>query len=75
VAFSFILWPVIRFAVNDETVRAVMFILMIMPVGNTAVLLAGRYEKDEELAAKTVFVTTFVSIITIPLCLEILNVI
>ena len=75
VAFSFILWPILKLAVSDDLIRAVMFILMIMPVGNTAVLLAGRYEKDEELAAKTVFVTTFVSIITIPLCLDILNVI
>ena len=75
IAFAFILWPVMKLAVSDELIRAVMFILMIMPVGNTAVLLAGRYEKDEELAAKTVFVTTFVSIITIPLCLEILKVI
>lgn len=70
-----LVWPLMKFTISDELIRSVLFILFLMPVGNTAVLFATRFEKNGELAAKTVFVTTLISILTIPLCLNILNVI
>lgn len=40
---------------------------MAMPVANSAVIFAGEYGKDEIFTAKTVFMSTFISIATIPL--------
>ena len=41
-------------------------IMLSMPVANTAVLFATEYKNDENLAAKTVFITTLMSLISIP---------
>ena len=70
----FPIYFLMRLVVADELVRNVLFILCIMPVANTSVLFANRYKKDEELAAKNVFVTTLVSIVSIPVILSVLNV-
>ena len=70
-----LVWPLMKLLIDDTLIRSVMFILFLMPVGNTAVLFASRYQKNEELAAKTVFVTTLASILTIPFCLNVLKVI
>lgn len=40
--------------------------MLAMPVGNIAVLFATEYQKDVALAAKAVFMTTLLSIVTIP---------
>lgn len=60
-------WPIIRYAIADEFIRGVIFVLILMPVANTSVLFAIRYDKGEELATKNVFMTTVLSIITVPL--------
>lgn len=67
-------WPLMKLVIADDLIRSVMFILFLMPVANAAVLFATRFEKDEELAAKTVFVTTLISIATIPGVLSLLHV-
>ena len=69
-----LVWPLMKLLIDDTLIRSVIFILFLMPVGNTAVLFASRYQKNEELAAKTVFVTTLASILTIPFCLNVLKV-
>lgn len=69
-----LVWPLMKIVITDDLIRTVMFILFLMPVANTSVLFATRYQKNEELAAKTVFVTTLISILTIPLCLNVLKV-
>lgn len=74
IAVPLAVWPLMKLTVSDSLIRSVLFILFLMPVGNTSVLFATRFEKDEELAAKTVFVTTLSSIVTVPLCLNILNI-
>ena len=43
-----------------------LIIILGMPVANGAVLFAKRYQQNEFLAAKTVFLSTLLSIITIP---------
>lgn len=45
-----------------------------MPVGNTVVLFATQYQKDQTLATKGVFVTTLFSLVTIPLVFAVLNI-
>ncbi len=67
-------WPVLYYAISDEFIRGVIFVLILMPVANTAVLYATRYEVGEKLATKNVFMTTVLSIITIPVAFMFLTV-
>lgn len=62
-------FPLMKLVIPDEFIRNIMFVLFLMPVANTAVLFATKYGNDEELAAKNVFVTTLLALITIPLCI------
>ncbi|MFA9464276.1 MAG: AEC family transporter [Velocimicrobium sp.] len=50
----------------DETARGVSLILTSMPAGTTTALLAAKYGADVEFASKCVFVTTMLSLITVP---------
>lgn len=50
----------------DETLIGVLTIMSAMPAGTTTALLATQYNLDDELASKIVFVTTLLSIITVP---------
>lgn len=61
-----IAYPVLSFFIQDPLILGVSLIMIAMPVGNIAVLFATEYQKDVALAAKTVFMTTLLSIITIP---------
>lgn len=62
-----IAYPVLSFFIQDSLILGVSLIMIAMPVANTAVLFATEYQKDVALAAKSVFMTTLLSIITIPL--------
>ena len=43
-----------------------------MPSGSISSLLAAQYEKDEDLAAEAIFLTTICSVVTIPLMVMLL---
>lgn len=58
---------VMRLLNFNETVTGISFILTAMPAGTTTALLAASYGVDEDFAAKTVFVTTALSLITVPI--------
>lgn len=51
----------------DETLIGVFTIMSSMPAGTTTALLAAEYELDEAFASKIVFVTTVLSVITVPI--------
>jgi len=51
----------------DEIISGVALILTAMPVGTTTALLAVKYNADVDFASKCVFVTTMLSLITVPL--------
>lgn len=61
------LFYVARALINDEFILGIVFIMLLMPVANTGLLFATEYGQDEKLAAKTVFITTSMSLVTIPL--------
>lgn len=67
VIIPIIAYPILSFFIKDALILGVSLIMISMPVGNIAVLFATEYHKDVALAAKTVFMTTLLSIITIPL--------
>lgn len=59
-------YPVLKLFISDPLLLGVTLIMIAMPVANSAVLFATQYNGDEALAAKTVCITTLLSIITIP---------
>ena len=62
-----LLWFPLKWLVHDELILGISLIMISMPIANTAVLFATEYDGNEMLAAKTVFITTVMSIGTIPL--------
>lgn len=56
----------------DSTVAGVALVLTAMPVGTTTALLAAKYNADVDFASKCVFVTTLLSLITVPILLMLL---
>lgn len=66
------IFPVIAYFVTDPLLRGITLVNVAMPVANSAVLFANEYGGDVELAAKSVFITTLISVITIPLIVSLL---
>lgn len=50
----------------DETLIGVLTIMSSMPAGTTTALLADSYDLDVQLSSKIVFISTIISIITVP---------
>ena len=61
------LWPLLNLTIKNEYILAITMVMLCMPVANNAVLFAVEHNKDEELAAKNIFISTILSIATIPL--------
>lgn len=61
-----IAFPILQFFIQDTYLLGITFIMIAMPVANSAVLFATEYGGDIKLAAKTVFLTTLLSVVTIP---------
>lgn len=62
-----IAYPILNMFIGDPLILGITLIMISMPVANSAVLFATEYEGDVSLAAKTVFMTTLLSVVTIPL--------
>jgi hypothetical protein len=58
--------------VSSEYLQQLLYLLILTPVANSAVLLATEYGFDEKLAAKGVFVSTVLSVVTIPLMAQLI---
>lgn len=63
-----LLWIPLSAIIKSEILLTVTFILFAMPVANNAVLFANTYDGDSELAARSVFLTTLFSLLTVPMC-------
>lgn len=66
-AIPILLWFILRNIITDEFILGITLVLLSMPVANVAVLLATEHDNDEILAAKGVFITTLISMVTTPL--------
>ena len=62
-----VVFPLLKYAIQDPLILGVFFILFIMPAASNCVLFATNYQNDEVLAARTVFISTMLCILTIPL--------
>ncbi|WP_249028933.1 AEC family transporter [Tannockella kyphosi] len=60
-------FPLLSYFVKDTYILGISFIILAMPIANSAVLFSIEYDGDVDTASKSVFLTTLVSVITIPL--------
>ena len=61
-------FPLIKF-IKDTFSLQITFIMLAMPAASTSVLYAKEYGSDESFAARCVFLSTLLSVLTIPLLL------
>lgn len=61
-----LVWAGLRLIVRDEILMQVYTVLLLMPVANNSVLFSLMYDNDENLAARAVFITTLLSMFTVP---------
>lgn len=66
-----LLWIPFTLVIKNELLLIITYILSAMPVANSAVLFANTYGGDHELAARAIFISTLISLITVPLCVMI----
>ena len=64
-----LLFPLFKLFIHDSLLSSVMFIEFLMPIANSALIVANEYDLDSKFASKAIFISTFSSLITIPLIL------
>lgn len=62
-----LLWAILRLFVADPVLLGTMTVLGAMPAAAFATMLSIQYGGNETIASRTVFVTTVLSVVTIPL--------
>ena len=67
IVLPLLLLPLIWSVLSSDYLRGIIYLLLLTPVANSAVLFATEYGYDEKLAAKGVFLSTILSVGTIPL--------
>ena len=70
-----LLYPVFRLFLGENLLFNVMFIEFLMPVANTALMLSGEYGADTKFVSKTIFISTAMSLITMPLTIYLCGII
>lgn len=68
VAAYFLLRPLI----SNQTILGVLVAVMAMPIASNFTILSAQYDKDQKLASAAVFITTLLSVGTIPLLMGLL---
>ena len=66
-AYPILIYFLLKLFPVDPLIRSICVIMTGMPAGSTTSILADKYGCDAEFAAQIVFVSTFLSIFTIPL--------
>ncbi len=61
-----IVYPTVKYFVHDSLLFGVVMVLLMMPVATNAIMFSIECEGDEKLAAKSVFISTVLSLFTIP---------
>lgn len=67
VVLPIIFYPVFRLLISDDLLFNVIFIEFLMPVANVGLMIATEQNLDTKLVSKTVFISTAISLITIPI--------
>lgn len=61
-----LLWAILRLFIHDTVLLGTMTVLGAMPVAAFATMLSIQYGGNEQVASRTVFVSTVLSVVTIP---------
>ena len=72
IIFPLIVFAVLKLLHIDEVLLGVSVIMSGMPAGSTTAILADKYDGDGHYASKVVFVSTLLSMITVPVLCGIL---
>ena len=64
-----LLFPVFKIFIKDSLLSIVLFIEFLMPIANSATIVANEYDLDSRFTAKAIFISTLASIVAIPLIL------
>lgn len=67
-----LVWSVLRLFVSNPVILSMATIMAALPVATNSTMLCMQYDGNETLASKTVFVTTVLSVVTIPLIVSLL---
>lgn len=70
-----LLYPVFRQFLGDTLLFNVLFIEFLMPIANTALMLSGEYGGDTKFVSKTIFISTAMSLVTMPLAIYLCGII
>lgn len=65
-------WAVLRPFVHNELILSVLVVMTALPVATNASLLCAKYGGDESTAASGLFISTLLSLVTLPLLLQFL---
>ena len=57
---------------GDSMILGVMVVIMAMPIASNFTMLSAQYGGEQKLAASSVFITTLLSVLTIPVLAGIL---
>ena len=65
-------WAVLRLFITNEQILSVLVVMTALPVATNGSLLCAKYGGDESTAASGLFISTILSLATLPLLLQIL---
>lgn len=68
-----IIFLCLRGIVDNPVMLGVIVVIMAMPIASSFTMLSAQYDKDQSLAAASVFITTLLSVLTIPVLSGILG--
>lgn len=71
--FPCIIFLCLRGIVSNSMMLGVFVVIMAMPVASSFTMLSAQYDKDQSLASSAVFITTLLSVVTIPLLAGVLG--
>jgi Predicted permeases len=60
-------FPLVKLVIADTEIQGITMIILAMPIANGAALFAKKYHCNECLGARTICISTLLSVITIPL--------
>ena len=72
VLYPLLILAVLRLFHTDRVLCSTMVLLSAMPMASTTAILADKYECSPEIASQTIFVSTLLSIVTLPVFMFIL---
>ncbi len=66
-ALPLLAWLLFRLFIDDALLLQVWLLMACMPIANTTALFATEYHGDERLASQSIFLTTLLSLISMPI--------